>query len=52
MISAWWLLLIVPAASIAGACITGLCTTNSQLDHCADCQYNCLICPLKKEKSE
>ena len=29
MISAWWLLLIVPAARIAGACITGLCTTNS-----------------------
>ena len=29
MISAWWLLLIVPIASIAGACITGLCMTNS-----------------------
>ena len=29
MISAWWLLLIVPAASADGIFITGLCAVNS-----------------------
>ena len=29
MISAWWLLLIVPAASAAGIFVTGLCAVNS-----------------------
>lgn len=52
MISAWWLLLIVPVSSIVGICITGFCAANSQKDCCSDCQYNCLTCSLKKEKSE
>ena len=51
MISAWWLLLIVPAASIAGIFITGLCAVNSQQDRCAKCQYNCINCSKNKEKS-
>ena len=52
MISAWWLLLIIPAASAAGIFITGLCAINSQQDRCANCQHNCINCSKNKEKSE
>ena len=52
MISAWWLLLIVPFVSMAGVCLSGMFATKGQQDDCADCQYNCKVCPLNKEKSE
>ena len=49
MISAWRLLLIIP---MAGMILAGLCMISGQQHDCAECQYNCLKCPLKKEKSE
>lgn len=52
MISAWWLLLIIPMASTAGMILAGFFVISGQQDDCAECQYNCLKCPLKKEKSE
>jgi hypothetical protein len=51
MISAWWLLLIVPFVSMAGVCLGGMFATKGHLDDCADCQYNCKTCQYKKEKS-
>ena len=49
MILAWRLLLIIP---MAGMILAGLCMISGQQHDCAECQYNCLKCPLKKEKSE
>lgn len=50
MISAWWLLLIVPIVSIVGVCVGGLFATKGHLDDCADCQYNCKICQHNKRE--
>ena len=50
MVSAWWLILI-PMAGGIGMLFGGLFATKGQQDDCADCQYNCKICPLNKEKS-
>ena len=51
MISAWWLLLIVPVVSITGVCLGGLFATKGHQDDCADCQYNCKICPKNKKET-
>ena len=50
MISAWWLMTLPLAAGI-GLIFGVLFAEKSRQDDCADCQYNCKICPLKKEKS-
>ena len=51
MISAWWLTLI-PLAGSVGLLFGILFAEKSRQDECADCQYNCKVCPLKKEKSK
>ena len=51
MISAWWLMLLPLAAGI-GLIFGVLFAEKGRQDECADCQYNCQICPLKKEKSK
>ena len=52
MISAWWLLLIVPVIGAASVCLGGMFATKGHQDDCADCQYNCKICQYNKEKSK
>ena len=39
MISAWWLLLIVPAAYIAGFALCGIMIMGSKSDECSECYY-------------
>ena len=50
MISAWWLLLI-PVAGGIGAMFGGICASKGQADDCANCQYNCKICPKNKKET-
>ena len=52
MISAWWLLLIIPTIGFGGFLFGVLLAEKGHQDDCSDCQYNCKICPLKKEKSK
>ena len=40
MISAWWLLIIVPAAAWFGYGISSMLNISSQTDMCADCIFN------------
>ena len=52
MISAWWLLLTIPACFTCGMVIGGIFGDGQQADRCSVCQYKCLNCDLKKEKSK
>ena len=47
MISAWWLLLIVPACTTLGMIIMSVFNINGNIDRCNECQFN-----YYKEKSE
>lgn len=48
MISAWWLLLIIPTCFLGGYVLCGTMTSGSQADDCAECMYNA----QNREKSE
>ena len=48
MISAWWLLLIIPICSFAGYALCGVMSSGSQADDCSKCIYNA----HNKEKSK
>lgn len=45
MISAWWLILIIPTVFISGYCLCGVLSSSSERDRCFECRMN-------KEKSE
>lgn len=46
-----WLFLIIPISVIFGFGLSGLCKGSSQADKCAECQYNCKICPKNKKET-
>lgn len=48
MISAWWLLLIIPACFLGGYVVCGVMASGSQADDCTECIYNA----RNKEKSK
>ena len=52
MISAWWLLLIIPVSATFGLALGGILSGNAQADNCANCQYNCLICDKKDKEAK
>ena len=52
MISAWWLLLIIPAVGVIGFLFGVLLAEKGHQDDCDDCQYNCMNCSKNKEKSK
>lgn len=52
MISAWWLLLIIPLSGVIGYSFCGVLSGNTQADNCANCQYNCLICNKKDKEAK
>ena len=45
MISAWWLLAIIPASFLGGYILCGVMSIGAQVDRCSECLY-------KKEKSK
>ena len=45
MISAWWLIVIVPISVMVGYIACGLMSFNTKQEKCLNCKYN-------KEKSE
>lgn len=40
MISAWWLILIIPTAFTAGYVLCGIMATGAQEDRCSKCLYD------------
>ena len=52
MISAWWLILIIPITTIFGLTLGGMLSTKAQDDQCANCQYNCFICKKKDKEAK
>jgi hypothetical protein len=52
MISAWWLLLIIPAIGFGGFLFGALLAEKGHQDDCSDCQYNSMNYSKNKEKSE
>ena len=52
MISAWWLLLIIPTAGAIGLLFGALLAEKGHQDDCANCQYNCKICPHKEKETK
>lgn len=49
MISAWWLVLIMPICVTIGMIFNGIFNSTAQIDLCSQCHYNCKICPKNKE---
>ena len=45
MISAWWLIIIIPFSIMGGYLACGVMTSNSEQEKCLHCKYN-------KEKSD
>ena len=39
MISAWWLLLIIPVSFSVGYILAGVVSTGAQADQCNNCSY-------------
>jgi hypothetical protein len=48
MISAWWLLLIIPITFVVGIGYGAVLSEGKQADKCAKCMYN----SIEKEKSK
>lgn len=40
MISAWWLLLIIPVSFMVGYCFCGIVTSNERIERCLYCDHN------------
>ena len=51
MISALWLLLVIPASVAFGFGLCALFGENTQADICANCQYNCSTCTRNKKET-
>ena len=51
MISAWWLILVIPLSVAVGYGLCGMLSGNAQADQCANCQYNCFICKKKDKEA-
>ena len=40
MISAWWLIVIVPVSVMTGYIICGIMSSNTEQEKCLNCKYN------------
>ena len=52
MISAWWLVFVIPACTTFGLFLGAALSSKAQADNCANCQYNCLICNKKDKEAK